>query len=289
MNSKFSLPGTVKQTSPFIHFVLTRFNVRTEFNAGILPRDSWLKNRFELFDRFAYPSMYNQVCKNFLWLVFLDKKTPESYRQEMTGYAKALPNMTPLYVDHIKVGTPEIMDVIRPFIAPHITPQTPYLISTRFDNDDAVSQDFISIIQQQFKNQTREFINLPNGYLWQNNKLYTKRDESNPFISLIEEATDFETVWCVGHHLAKARSSICQVETTPQWIQVIHGQNVSNRVRVGNIRLPLKTLPGTFHLAMQSHALQESAWQINAENQIKKRIRRFRWKWKQFKERILTN
>ena len=285
MNSESYRRDTADQANQFAHVVLTRFNVRTEFNLGAAPNHAWLEHRFQLFDQFAYPSMCNQVCKDFIWLIFLDKMTPRPFRERVQIYADNCPNMTPIYVESIEVGTPEMSEILRLLINPHISNQTTHLISTRFDNDDAVSENFISVIQEQFSNQEFEFINLPNGYLWRNDKLYTKRDQSNPFISLIETTTDFKTVWCTGHHMVDSYGPIRQVETTPHWIQVIHRRNVSNRVRVGNIRLPVKTLPSTFHLAKQFYSKQESEWRIDLENKMKKKIRRFRWKWKQFKKR----
>jgi hypothetical protein len=195
--------------------------------------------------------------------------------------------MVVVYVDSIRMGTPETAAILRPLIEQHFTPKMTHLITTRFDNDDALSENFVSTIQQEFNFQEFEFINLPDGYLWHKNKLYTKRDLSNPFISLIESVSDFQTVWCSGHHLLDSLGPIRQVETNPQWIQVIHKRNVSNRVRVGNIRLPIKSLPTTFHLIRPANLENETEAAIAFENQMKKKIRRFRWKWKQYRRRIL--
>ena len=280
------LSGARDQMTQFLHVVLTRFNVRTEFSPEAAPGPDWLAHRIQLFEQFAYPSMRNQINQDFVWFVFLDKLTPRPFLDRIQRFASEYDKMHLVFVETIQVGTPELLAILRPLISPFLTGEMTHLISTRFDNDDALSNNFIALVQEQFTNQAFEFINLPNGYLWQNNKLYTKNDPSNPFISLIETAVEFKTVWCSSHHVVEASGNIRQVEATPHWIQVVHRRNVSNRVRVGNIRLPVKTLPATFHLAEQFKTKQEFEELINLENLIKKKIRRFRWKWKQFRKRI---
>lgn len=282
MNDDLQAACLSDSESHFVHVVLTRFNVRTEFNSGAVLRSDWLEHRFGLFDKFAFPSMRNQVCGNFVWLIFFDVRTPLPFRERIKTYANSFRNIQPVYVDGIKIGTQEVTTILRSLIKPIFAPNTTHLISTRFDNDDAVSEDFISTIQQQFNGQEFEFINLSNGYLWHKNRLYTKRNLSNPFISLIESVSDFRTVWCAGHHRLKSYGDIRQVDSSPQWMQVIHGRNVSNRVRVGNVRLPLDSLPASFHFGFSYAPHRESLFAIKIENQIKFQIKRFRWRWSQF-------
>jgi hypothetical protein len=61
----------------FHHFVLTRFNVKIGLGGGesVAPNLEWLVHRFDLFDKFCFPSVRNQSNLNFKWLVFFDVDT----------------------------------------------------------------------------------------------------------------------------------------------------------------------------------------------------------------------
>lgn len=276
--------------SPFTHVILTRFNVRTEFATSSPPGARWLAHRFQLFDQFAFPSMKHQLAQNFIWLVFMDAATPEKYRQKMAQYALDLPQLRPVYVAQLALGTAVTATTLQQTIAPLLAPENSHLITTRFDNDDAVSDQFLATIQAQFTGQSYDILNFPDGFLWQRNRLYTKRNLANPFVSMIETAENFQTIWCKGHYLLKQDPAFRQVEVGPLWMQVIHGRNVLNRVRDGNIRLPLSALPASFHLNIPLHPERERAWEIALENRIKAVKRRLRWRvkrlWQQRKQSL---
>ncbi len=273
-------------TVPFTHVVLTRFNVRAEFTTGRPPDERWLAHRFRLFDQFAFPSMKHQRAQNFVWLVFLDAETPEKYRQWMAQYALDLPQLQPVYVGQLALGTAVTANILQQTITPLLAPENSHLITTRFDNDDAVSDQFLDTVQAQFNGQPYDIINFPDGFLWRQHRLYTKRNLANPFVSMIETAENFQTIWCKGHHLLKQDPAFRQVEAGPLWIQVIHGRNVLNRVRDGNIRLPLSALPASFHLNIPLHPERERSWEIALENRLKAMKRRLRWRWKQRRKRL---
>jgi hypothetical protein len=70
----------------FKHVVVTRFNLRHEqWLKKITKRGTtmveWLERRFEIFHRFTLPSMMNQSCKRFDWVVLFDTETPVKFKQ----------------------------------------------------------------------------------------------------------------------------------------------------------------------------------------------------------------
>ena len=79
----------------FQHYILTRFNLRrddwtiTKNNEKVLS-DSWLKDRFELFENFCFNSVKNQTNQNFKWLVFFDSNTPDNYKQKVKEFETRL-------------------------------------------------------------------------------------------------------------------------------------------------------------------------------------------------------
>ena len=65
----------------FRHYLLSRYNVglygrKQNMRSGekIAPK-KWMKNRIELFKRYCVPSIRNQSCRNFTWLIVLDPET----------------------------------------------------------------------------------------------------------------------------------------------------------------------------------------------------------------------
>ena len=70
----------------FIHIITTRFNVPTEnwaqTRAGHTAlTDEWHEHRFELFQKYTFPSFKNQKNKNFVWLVFFYVNTKTKYQK----------------------------------------------------------------------------------------------------------------------------------------------------------------------------------------------------------------
>ena len=72
------------------HYLITRFNLkktnwnpRWKINQQLALSDEWLKYRFELFEKYCFPSVYNQSNQNFTWCVFFDIKTPDYYKERV--------------------------------------------------------------------------------------------------------------------------------------------------------------------------------------------------------------
>lgn len=225
----------------FTHILLTRFNVQAGYGApNVRLAPKWLEYRFQLFDQFCYPSVHAQSNQNFKWLVFFDAQTPEVFKPRIERYTQ-WKNFIPIYVNgyfsDLVLGTA---------ITDNIESGSSYLITTRLDNDDAIAQNFIELIQSQFQKQDCEFINFTQGYCWHNHKLYQVEDESNAFVSLIESLNGSapKTVLCTAHNKLATIGKIRQIANEMAWLQVIHHGNVSNIVR--GTRQPLELLSNHF-------------------------------------------
>ena len=248
----------------FNHVILTVFNVRLHFGGGIAPDLDWLAHRFDLFDKFCYPSVRAQSNPNFKWLVFFDSETPSVYREKIAEYAK-WGQFLPQFVDRA-MSVEAFAEMKRDLITRNSL-EAKFLISTSLDNDDAIGREYIASVQKQFAGQDFEFINFTRGYALnkQNNKLYRKNDPSNPFISLIERIENFKTVWLASHTELAKMGKLRQVETKPIWLQVIHGRNVLNTIGRRR-RVPFRLLKGDFALDYTCDLQAENAGSIFLEN-----------------------
>lgn len=237
---------TVQQN--FQHVILTRFNVRVNYGPSRLGIDQeWLTHRFDLFERFCYPSVLNQSNQNFKWFVFFDSETPQFFKDKIETYAN-WDNFIPIYLDHVLTGQD-----IRQVLLDDLQPETHYLITTRLDNDDALSKHLIEKVQAEFKGQDFEFINFTNGFVLNNGKLYLLEYKANPFASLIERVTEstldgFKTILSMTHDQLCSSGKVRQIDTQPIWLQVVHGKNISNRVR--GVRHPISSLTQDFAIQL---------------------------------------
>lgn len=228
----------------FEHFILTRFNVKNVLSQSDIGLNfDWLNHRFQLFDDFCYPSVRAQLNQNFKWLVYFDSNTPVLFRRKIEKYAE-WQNFIPIYLN-----TEFTDDVNRENILKFLNKNTDYLITTRLDNDDAISNNFVQLIQENFTQQEFEFINFTNGYVWSGGKIYYFKYLNNPFMSLIEKLDNFtiegfKTVLCGPHTELSKIGVIKQVKSNPTWLQVIHTKNVSNQIR--GIRCSIKNFDPNF-------------------------------------------
>ena len=91
----------------FQHFITTTFNVPAENwnktrDGKTALSEEWFLDRIELFDKYCLPSFKNQSEKNFEWLVFFDKKTPDFYKQRIKEIENEFTIFKPFFVSDIE-------------------------------------------------------------------------------------------------------------------------------------------------------------------------------------------
>ncbi len=213
--------------SDFTHLILTRFNTAVDFAPSAKGLDeAWLKERLELFEHYCLPSVAAQRGATFHWLIFCDAASPEWFKEKMSSYGE--------FVSTFYVEGPATDEVIARSVGRTGLVSRPYLITTRLDNDDAIGSDHLRLVQQEFKQQAREFLVFPFGLQLYRGRLYNSYWRSNPFLSLIEKIREdgsFTTVMCVEHNRVRTAGKVRSIFSAPQWLQVIHGSNLLNSLR----------------------------------------------------------
>lgn len=256
----------------FSHLLLTLFNVRIAFaKADEFARTDWLEHRFQLFESFCYPSVRGQTNQNFRWIVLFDSRTPKAFRDRIEHYSE-WDNFQPYFIDDFESFKE---DQLRYVVFENSSPGTSFLITTRLDNDDALSIDYLQSVQDSFASQDFEFINFPKGYVLSLSntgkvRLYQKDGElSNPFISLIESnrCGGFRTLWgCGPHDRLRFVGNIRQVDSSARWLQVVHGRNVRNSVEVTSVRIPVHVLDSEFVLKKPFDSIKDNQFVITLDN-----------------------
>lgn len=215
----------------FQHFVITRFNLLVppvEQAKGGTPilDESWMINRLALFEQYCFSSLKAQTNQQFTWLVFFDIHTPEKFREKINSFQSEFNNFIPIFIDGMEAYLPSI----KKEIADRLT--QPYLITSRLDNDDCLHQDFIKEVQTEFDQQDFLAIDFVDGYTLQIEpevRLAYRSHVHNPFISLIEKADDFVTVWSRKRHGQWSQvKKLKSVRNKRVWMSVIHIENATN-------------------------------------------------------------
>ncbi|WP_051951581.1 glycosyltransferase [Flavobacterium sp. ASV13] len=220
------------------HFIATRFNLKNadwkENKSGnLVLTDEWLEHRFNLFENYCFPSVINQSNQNFTWCIFFDIDTPQNFKEKIFALTASTSNVVPLFID----GMRDLNVSFKNYIRENLNDTDSFIITTRIDNDDIVHQDFVDTIQSLYQPTNLTVIDLTNGYQVSIDvakpeiRLYTH--PFNAFISVIEAAKSFETIFAKMHYGWKTEKSIISYTKKRLWMELSHQENYVNHRRVG--------------------------------------------------------
>jgi hypothetical protein len=204
--------------------LLTRFNLPSVgVESFVRAEENWLINRWALFERYCLPSVAAQDDPDVTWIIYLDPLTP----------AWLLDAMAP----HSRSGL--VTAVLRESVSPaelvaDITAALgrtePHLITANLDNDDALAKDFVRRLRATVPGVGPTAIYFERGLIRTPAGVFSHRDPSNAFCAVREPADAPVTCWKDWHNRLERHMPVMVVGGSPAWLQVVHGQNVSNRV-----------------------------------------------------------
>lgn len=217
------------------HFLLTRFNIllwRLDKEGGRVRTTQWLEHRFLLFEKYCLPSILNQTCQEFEWIVLFDSKTPDSFKSRIEGYRKECPQLIPVFVE------PEngryFADIFRAEVVKRVNADR--VLTTYLDNDDALNVLFVEDIQQRALTVNEgTFINYDDGYQYYADDKFMMRVHypTNHFISVVEKGDTaiVKGIFGYGSHATIDRIKDAKIESIRNqrmWCEVVHEKNVMN-------------------------------------------------------------
>ncbi|NEP86133.1 MAG: hypothetical protein F6K18_04480 [Okeania sp. SIO2C2] len=254
----------------FQHFIITPFNVDVGLKARSELLDcGYLRRRFKLFQEFCFPSVYNQTNQNFKWLAFFDYETPDEIKEKIKSLQK-WSNFIPIFTQENMDFKPFLVKIIHQYLKPEDT----HIITTWLDGDDAIANDFIEQVQQQFNHQSFEYINFFYGYQLTKDGLFFQKYLANQFLSLIEQIDDNILTCKIMRHvdidpLSKEGLPVRQVVTSPLWIQLIHEDNVLSKLYYQAIPQPLGKLKQDFSVQNFVSNFSNDLYIYNCKNYLK--------------------
>ena len=257
----------------FTHVIMTRFNVARPNRHDPMRLDpGWLAGRFELFEKYCLPSVAAQAGENFTWMIYFDADTPQPLRDRVEACRRVYPFVA-YYGGTVSAAfwPASVAETLG-----QKTPQkTPWLLTTRFDNDDALAGDFVARLQAAVAAAAppaRGSWNFPRGFVLEGGKLYALTHMANPFASWLEPWGEKTRTAISINHLKMTRvAPVTQVEGGAAWLQVVHGGNVSNKVR--GRRVPPAEARGRFPASAVADLRAASGLEIALENLVLTPIR----------------
>lgn len=219
----------------FTHYLVTRFNVPVENwdkdKAGRPTLDEhWMTHRLWLFRKYCVPTIIAQTCQNFEWIIYCDINTSFIKKTQIEESVRLFPHAMIRMVAH----QGEMMSDLREYMS---SADTPYIITTRLDNDDGLGGNLIHDIQDHFKEIDKLLLNPSSGILYDiNEKVMTRMRKSkrNHYTSLIEKNKNAEyllTVLGFPHDNPPAGVSIENMKGDRAWLKIIHEKNIKSQLK----------------------------------------------------------
>lgn len=178
------------------------------------------------------PSIKNQTCQNFEWIVLFDSSTPERFKTEIVEYQKECPQLIPVFV-----GAEDgcyFTRIFRDEVAKRLKAQR--VITTYLDNDDALNIGFVEDLQRRTKSLSDgTFVVYDDGYQFYTDYNYVMQIHypRNHFVSVVEhgDPVTIKTIYGYGSHYYITKIEgvrIENVKNAPMWCEVIHEKNMGN-------------------------------------------------------------
>lgn len=210
---------------------------QTVYNNSAVPDpDEWMQHRIKLFEKYTLPSVLNQTCRNFQWLLSFAKETPDKITDRYRSYP------------FVKVIYQYPADFVRGLYGT-VLKDGDWLITSRLDNDDTIEPTYIAKIQEQYLDDM-----VPDNFFLvdtdgrqldlKTGKYYTvaRRSNNSPFISLIEKVgvkfksingtqidEPIKTVFYCSHSKMEWHFPSMKIPER-LYTMIIHDRNISNKI-----------------------------------------------------------
>ena len=185
------------------HLILTRFIFEFEGNKvfqKLIYSEAYIKNGIRTMKKYLFPSLENQSCKNFIWILLLGDKADMSY-------IKSLLDLNTNSFESLIMYQKDFKNYVK-----DISKGLDFLLTTRIDSDDCIYYDAVNDVRKLIDINKPIFLHGYNKgvyYFEANDKYYDyynnfdNRGVMSIFISLIlnlNKVNDTITIFDLGDH-----------------------------------------------------------------------------------------
>lgn len=243
-------------------FILTRFNLKmwkiNKFGVDTRTKE-WTIHRFNLFEKYCFPSILNQTNKNFVWMCMFADDTDSIFVEKIKRYKKLLPQFCPVFINDNE--TKDLKSTIDSFIKKFKT-KSNVLLTSRIDNDDAVNIKYIETIYKLSNEQIEDdcIYSLEKGLQYYNlrNCAFGINYPDNHYLflkSLHFDSENIHDVLTFDHSKIKNFKYPFKLikNLDYMWVELVHNSNVAN-----DVKLTLNQKPITNKMIMK----EKFGWDI---------------------------
>lgn len=252
----------------FTHYLVTRFNVPVERwqrdkSGHTTLDDAWFDHRLDLFSTYCLPSVLHQTNQNFQWLIYCDQGISPSQLLKLSKLIADETRFTIRMADSLESMLADLRQLIS-------QAGTPYVITSRLDNDDAIVIDFIQDVQSHFKEEDKILLHFDDGIAYDCIYRIATRMQTkvhNTFTSLVERTSaEMLTIYGFHHTAIPASVEIMHIPGGEHWLKVIHDRNLRSRLA----GIPIQQIPGK-KFGIDSYSLIRISW-LNTMKYLMKRL-----------------
>lgn len=199
---------------------------KTDLYSG---KDNWMTRRIRLFSRFTLPSFKNQTDEDFHLLLIIDPNTPSRYK---SFFSSLEDNYNFIHIIHSEESQGEDFEgkVLSLYNSKRKN-KSNIILASRCDNDDCVHTFYNSTIKNSIGNYN--VLSLAKGLYWDisSDTFLSSVFPTGPFVTIRSTFENFINPRYTNHHdVVNNNESRILSEGLPMWIQVIHGENLWNRL-----------------------------------------------------------
>src|SRR4030095_5592460 len=248
----------------FTHYLITRFNIKIngfgpEYIRPAARTENWEIVRLPFFEQFCAPSVAGQNSKNFYWVIYCDPSTHSHIIDRIKEAIQFIANAEIVFVN----GFDEMISHIQHTCS---NAHTPFVITSRLDNDDAIGIHYIEDIHSNFIPEDQIILNLLGGVNYNASDhvlTFHRYSLNNSFISLIEKKKpegEFYTVMGFRHLVPKNTMAIKNINSRYSFWMTLHHQNAAIRINLG--------WPISYSSVMKHYAINPKIIKISLMNTI---------------------
>ena len=147
-------------------YILTRFNIGLHLHPDRYEYESYMQRRWEWFRATTVPSVVNQTCTNFKWLVLIDKQTPADWKRMMRGEAYDL-----IEIDGEAIGVTDAVGdehqrrIGREALAQAGHRGTGLTLTARLDSDDCLARHYVWRVRKALR-RPQQGVSFVQGFYW---------------------------------------------------------------------------------------------------------------------------
>lgn len=207
-------------------YILTRFNIALHKHEDRYPDyDAYMQSRIEWFELTTIPSVKNQSCKNFEWLVLIDSATPDKWKRKIYSLSDCF-WVVEIDSDSLDIGDavgdgPQSKIGIEAMRRFGYNPKD-LIITSRLDNDDCLARHYVWRVRKSL-NRPRSGIQFVQGYYWYHaarlkGKFYNSVYKKNMFPAVIEKGDSLKTVFEIDHPRLEKKFNVDYQNGGAMWL-----------------------------------------------------------------------